>query len=115
MSQVLDGDGDGPVKLIYILYLAGLVTGGVATIVGLVIAYINRGDAPEWLATHYRFQIRTFWIGLLYGFIGSLTSLILIGILILIAQMVWFIIRCVKGFQQADRGEPIEDVETWWI
>jgi len=113
MSQVLDGDGDGPVKLIYILYLAGLVTGGVATIVGLVIAYINRGDAPEWLATHYRFQIRTFWIGFLYSMISVVLTVILIGFLGLLAVAVWMIIRCVKGFQAADKGEPIENVESW--
>jgi len=23
------------------------------------------------------------------------------------------IIRCVKGFQAADKGEPIENVESW--
>ena len=115
MPAVLDNDGDGPVKLIYILYLAGLVTGGVTTIVGVVIAYLNRADAPAWLATHYRFQIRTFWIGLLFIVIGSMTTVILIGFLILLAQMVWFIIRCVKGFQRADKAEPIDDVETWWI
>jgi uncharacterized membrane protein len=114
MAEVQD-DGDGPVKLIYILYLTGLVTGGVTTIVGVVIAYLNRADAPDWLATHYQFQIRTFWIGLLFVVIGSATTVILIGFLILLAQLVWFIIRCVKGFQRADRGESIDDVETWWI
>src|SRR4051794_34155120 len=51
-------------KLIYILYLASLIV-GVTAIVGLIMAYVNRGGAPEWVETHYRLQIRTFWIGLL--------------------------------------------------
>lgn len=46
-------------KIVYFLYLAGLVF-GITGIIGVVMAYINRNDAPEWLETHYQFQIRTF-------------------------------------------------------
>lgn len=52
-------------KIIYILYLVGLVF-GVTGIVGVVMAYISKDDAPDWVKTHYQFQIRTFWIGALY-------------------------------------------------
>ena len=31
------------------------------------------------------------------------------------AVLVWFIIRCVKGFQAVDKGEPISNVESWII
>ena len=54
--------GAGTAKLVYILYLVSLLI-GITAIVGLIIAYVNRDDAPGWLQTHYRFQIRTFWIG----------------------------------------------------
>ena len=56
-------------NIVYILYLVSLVV-GITGIVGVIMAYVNRADAPEWVQTHYRFQIRTFWIGLLYGLIG---------------------------------------------
>jgi uncharacterized membrane protein len=49
--------------VIYILYLAGLVI-GISGLIGLVIAYINRGKAGGFVETHYTWQIRTFWIGL---------------------------------------------------
>lgn len=99
-------------KIIYVLYLAGLVV-GVTPLIGVIMAYVVRGDAPQWLATHYRFQIRTFWIGFLFSMISTLLTVILIGFLGYLATAVWVIIRCIKGFQAADRGEPVEDVETW--
>lgn len=48
--------------VIYILYLAGLVI-GITGIVGIVLAYINRGKAGGFVESHYTFLIRTFWIG----------------------------------------------------
>ncbi|MXZ09042.1 MAG: hypothetical protein F4Y79_06295, partial [Gemmatimonadetes bacterium] len=50
----------GTAKIVYILYLAELVV-GITGLIGVIMAYVNRSDAPEWLASHYRFQIRTFW------------------------------------------------------
>ncbi|TIV06568.1 MAG: hypothetical protein E5V94_12120, partial [Mesorhizobium sp.] len=55
--------------VIYILYLAGLVI-GITGIVGIVLAYINRGKAGGFVESHYTFLIRTFWIGLLYALIS---------------------------------------------
>ena len=99
-------------KIIYVLYLAGFVL-GITPLIGLVMAYMAKGSAPEWLATHYRYQIRTFWIGFLYSVVSALLTVILIGFVGLLAVAVWMIIRCVKGFQAADKGEPIENVESW--
>ena len=58
--------GPTNVQIIYILYLVGFVI-GVTAIIGLVIAYINRGKAGGWIETHYTWLIRTFWIALLVG------------------------------------------------
>ena len=99
-------------KIIYVLYLAGFVL-GVTPLIGVVMAYIARGSAPEWLGTHYRYQIRTFWMAFLYSVISALLTVILIGFLGFLAIAVWMIIRCVKGFQAADKGEPVENVESW--
>jgi uncharacterized membrane protein len=99
-------------NIVYILYLVGLLV-GVTSIVGVIMAYVNRGDAPDWVQTHYRFQIRTFWIGLLYGLIGLLTFIIVIGVFWLMFVMVWWIVRCVKGMQAISRGAPYEKPATW--
>jgi uncharacterized membrane protein len=99
-------------KLIYILYLASLVV-GITAIVGVIVAYVNRGEAPAWLETHYRFQIRTFWIGLLYAVISFITAFILIGFLFALFSMVWWIVRCAKGLQRLGRGEPYDNPGSW--
>jgi len=99
-------------NLVYILYLVALIV-GITSLVGLIMAYINRGEAPDWVRTHYRYQIRTFWIGLLYGMIGVVSTLILIGFLILLFVAVWWIVRCVKGMKALERGEPVADPATW--
>ncbi len=98
--------------LIYILYLVSFVV-GITALIGLVMAYVYKGDAPAWVQTHYRFQIRTFWIGLLYGLIGAALSFIIVGFLVLLFVVVWYVVRCVKGMQRVNAGLPYENVETW--
>lgn len=104
---------DGMVRLVYILYLVGLFVGGTTSIIGVVIAYIYQDDAPDWLKSHYQFQIRTFWIGLLWVVLGAVLSVILIGFLIWFFGVVWLIIRAVKGFRYVDKKEAYPDVQTW--
>ena len=99
-------------KAIYALYAVSVVF-GVTAVVGVVLAYLARDDAPNWLASHYRFQIRTFWLLLLFAAIGVLLTMVLIGIFVLIATAVWLIVRCLKGWRHLDRREPVENVETW--
>ena len=99
-------------KLVYVLYLASLVV-GVTSLVGVVIAYVYQGDAPEGLRTHFRLQIRTFWIGLLYGIVGALLSLLGIGLVLLVFVAVWVVVRCVKGLRYLDRREPYPNDVTW--
>lgn len=106
-------DDDKLPKIVYILYLLFFLTGAVTPIIGVVIAYVYTEDAPDWLVSHYRFQIRTFWIGLLYFVVGSLLALVLIGWLVLLFATIWWIVRCVKGLRAATRREPIPDVQTW--
>ncbi|MBR2513629.1 MAG: hypothetical protein IKE45_06345, partial [Halomonas sp.] len=56
--------------VIYALYLASFVV-GFTSIIGVIIAYVYRGKGPAWLDEHYRYQVRTFWIGLLYASVAT--------------------------------------------
>ncbi|NJN51630.1 MAG: hypothetical protein HC809_07465 [Gammaproteobacteria bacterium] len=114
-TDIQNSDNTSTAKLVYILYLVGLVTGSLTTIVGLVIAYINRSESAPWLADHYTYQIRTFWIGLAYGLVSGLLMMVGIGFLLLAGLAIWLIVRCVKGFQWLQKNEAPPDVETWWI
>jgi uncharacterized membrane protein len=103
--------------VIYILYLAHFVPviGWVATIVGLVLAYVERDTAPDWLKSHYTFQIRTFWIGLLYCVVSVCLIIILIGIPLLLAAWIWFIVRCALGLSRLLRAEAYPTPESWTV
>ncbi len=105
-------NSEGTAKVVYILYLVGIIF-GLTGIIGVVMAYINKREAPDWLQTHYQFQIRTFWIGLLYVLIGMVSSVILIGYLVLLFWVVWLVIRCVKGMKSLDQKEAHPDPAGW--
>ena len=95
--------------VVYILYLVGLRRSASRGLIGLVIAYVNRGKAGGFVETHYTWQIRTFWIGLLYALISAVLMLVAIGFVLAFAVAVWFIVRCIMGIQALQRGEPIKN------
>lgn len=107
-----DENSTSTAKLIYILYLVSILL-GITGLIGVIMAYINKGDAPDWLKTHYQFQIRTFWISLLYSVIGMITLIFIVGYFILLFVLIWYIVRCVKGLKQLDKNAAIENPKSW--
>lgn len=97
--------------IVYILFLANILmqfTG----LIGLILAYVNKGD-NNYLDSHYQFQIRTFWIGLLFGIIGFFTVAIVIGWIILFALLIWWVIRCAVGLKYLGKKQPIPNPTSW--
>jgi len=111
-TAVALSEDTGTAKIIYILYLATIVL-GITGLIGVVMAYIYKDEAPEWLQSHYRFQIRTFWIGLLFSIIGMLGKMILIGWGVILFTLVWLVIRCVKGMKYLNKGEAVPNPGSW--
>lgn len=102
----------GNANLIYVLYLIGLVL-GITTLVGVIMAYVSKSDAPDWLVSHYNNQINIFWKGLLYALVGVLLTVVVIGVLIILAALIWYIVRVVKGLQALSRREAIDNPGNW--
>ena len=102
----------GLVLTVYILYLVGFLT-GITVLVGVVIAYLQRDNTDHVSQSHFQFQITTFWIGVLYFFVGLLTLHFGIGVLILLWWVIWTVIRCVKGLLALNMGEPIGNPNSW--
>lgn len=103
-------DPYGAPRIIYILYLVGIVIPLVA-LAGLVYAYIAKGkDAGA--DTHLSFQIRMFWWGLLIMILGGALSVLLVGYLLLLAWVVWILTRCITGLQLANERRPISEIGT---
>ncbi len=104
----------GLVLAVYILYLVGFLT-GITALVGVVVAYLQRDKTDQVSQSHFQFQIRTFWIGLLYFVVGGLTIHFGIGVIILLWWIIWTVIRCVKGLLALNMGEPIRYPKSWWF
>lgn len=113
-SEQTKGPDTTMAMVVYALYLASMIV-GLTALVGIVIAYVYRGKGPEWLDEHYRYQIRTFWIGMLYGLVCVVLALIGIGFLLLIVLAVWLIVRCVKGFKGLQEKQAPANVDTWLV
>lgn len=99
-------------KVIYILLIVSTLV-GITGIIALIMAYVFKDDSEDWLQSHYRFQIRTYWIGLLYVLLGALTLTITLGYFILLFTFVWVIVRCSKGLKQLEESQPVKNVESW--
>jgi uncharacterized membrane protein len=106
--------------VVYVLYLCAIPTAFLSLIVGVVIAYANRADASVAAHSHYEFQIRTFWLSLLWIPVGIAIMLVsiplmfvLIGIplfilavLMLAGGKIWYVVRCIVGLIAASQGRP---------
>jgi len=108
----IDPNSKGNANLVYILYLVAIVV-GITSLVGVIIAYTSKGKGDSVLDSHYNNQINIFWKGLLYSVVGVVLMAVLIGFLILLATLVWYIVRCVKGMQALSAGQPIENPGSW--
>lgn len=113
-SQPTTGFDFNRPTIVSLLYLVGIVT-ALPTIIAVVLAYVWRGERGNaaWEDSHYRYHIRTFWIGLLYGLIGFLTTLLGVGFLILMFVPIWMAVRSVVALAAAQRHEPVARPESW--
>ena len=101
---------DGAV-VAWILYILSIPSANLLVLVGLVLAYVNRGSATGLAAQHVEAQIRLFWsvfwisavLWVLF-IIGLVTSPLLIGLpvllvsgLLLLLVSIWFTVKSVLG------------------
>jgi uncharacterized membrane protein len=98
--------------VVYILYFASYFV-GITALVGVIIAHIEVGKADPLLRSHYQFQIRTFWIGLLYLAIGIILCMVVVGVFVLLWWFIWTLVRCIKGVLALNEGKPVERPTSW--
>jgi uncharacterized membrane protein len=103
-------------NVVYALHAFAIVVGiaGTATVVGsflgslpsiaaVVLNYVKRSDARgTWVASHYTWQIRTFWYAVLWMVLATILVFTLIGIPFAVAVFgvvtVWLVYRVVRGW-----------------
>jgi uncharacterized membrane protein len=114
-------------QVIYGLHAFSLLTGilgpvtvisafltGWPSIIAVILNYIKRGDVRgTWLESHFRWQIRTFWFGLLWVALCVLFVIFTLGIGILIVWVpaiiitAWLIYRVVRGWLALNDRRPM--------
>lgn len=114
-------------KVVYALHAFSLLTGiiGTATVVGafltgwpsiiaVVLNYVKRSEAHgTWLDSHFRWQIRTFWFGLLWISLCGAFIVATLGIGLLFVWLpitlvgLWFVYRIVRGWVTLTDRRPM--------
>ena len=93
--------------VVYALQALGFIN-GITWIVAVIIDYVKRDEAKgTWLESHFRWQIRTFWWGLLWGALGAVLVFVVVGFLVWAAAAIWLIYRIVKGWLYLNENKPI--------
>jgi uncharacterized membrane protein len=93
--------------VVYALQAAGFFL-GITWIAAVIIDYVKKDDAVgTWLESHFRWQIRTFWWGLLWGVIGGILALVIVGFIVLAADAIWIIYRIVKGWLRLSENREV--------
>ena len=79
-----------------------------------LLNYLYRGDAHgTWLESHFRWQIRTFWWGLLWVALCLAFVVATLGVGLLVAWLplmvvgFWFIYRVARGWLRLVERRPI--------
>ncbi len=113
--------------VIYGLHAFSLLTGiiGAATVVGafltgwpsiiaVIMNYMKRSEARgTWLEAHFRWQIRTFWFGLLWAGLCVLLVVATLGLGLLIVWLplglvgLWFVYRVARGWLRLVDRQPM--------
>ena len=93
--------------LVYVLQALSFFV-GISCIVALIINYVKLPEVSgTWLASHFRWQIRTFWFSLLWLVLGGVMVFLVVGYFVLVANAVWFIYRIVKGWLYLNDRKPM--------
>jgi len=99
--------------ILYALYALGFFT-FVTAIAALVVNYIKLDDVRgTWLESHFRWQMRSFWFGLMWSALLVVFVVMTLGIGAFIAWLphgvllIWLIYRLVKGALYLNERKPM--------
>lgn len=97
----------GPATAVYALYAASFFV-GITALIGVIIAHVKKGDARgTWLESHYGWQIRTFWWFVAWTVLGVVLLFIVVGYVVILGALVWFIYRIAKGWLRLLEGREV--------
>ena len=93
------------IKILYILFVVGYFTGGLTSLIAVVMAYMNRGGSTDFERAHFDYLIKIFWISFVTMIVALITWVMLIGMVIALAWFVWSLIKIIKGVSRLGEGK----------
>jgi uncharacterized membrane protein len=95
--------------VLYGLYAAYWLTGGLTVLIAIIIGYLKRDDAVGTpYEAHFQWQIRTFWWAVLGHVIGVALLWVFIGFPILLVVGIWTLYRVIKGWLYLYDNKPLQ-------
>lgn len=113
--------------VLYVLYIAAIITAGILAVIALIINYVKRSDMEGTIfASHFTWQIRTFWWYLFwniiafipFGFlfftennpdlftgVALITSLFCFAVIII--SWIWIVYRAIRGLIYLSENKPM--------
>ena len=116
----------------YLLYVVSYFTAGLLWIVPIVMNYAKRNDAERtWLASHFDWQIKTFWYSIVFFVIGGMLLLFALGglgvsvmvdsgnsvwllflltglgVMIIFFTVIWHLYRIIRGWIALTANRPV--------
>ena len=67
--------------VVYAMHFVAPFVFGLTALIGVVMAYVRKPEAEPVLASHYRFQIRAFWVGFGLSVIAALAIMVGLGLI----------------------------------
>lgn len=84
-------------RTIYYLFMVGWFI-GLAALIGIVMSYVYRGRSHQsWLDSHFDFQVKTFWYGVVYLGLSLMLAPFLVGVVIWLFWIYWVVKRSLNG------------------
>ncbi|MCU6664597.1 MAG: DUF4870 family protein [Silvania sp.] len=93
------------IRIIYILFIVSYFTGGLAALVGVIMAYVNRSSATAFEKEHLNYLIKLFWISFVLVIVALLTWVFVIGMIVGLAWFIWSLIKIIKGMTRLGEGK----------
>jgi uncharacterized membrane protein len=87
---------------------------GWPSIIAIILNYAKRNEARgTWVESHFRWQIRTFWFGLLWIGLCGIFVIVTLGLGIFIVWLpagivaIWFVYRITRGWLALNESRPM--------
>ena len=93
--------------VVYVLQAVSFFV-GITFLAAVIVNYMKISDVRETRSeSHFRWQIRTFWFGLLWSVIGIILMFVIVGYFIFIVNVIWIMYRVIKGWLRLADGKEM--------